>query len=862
MAADYIVRLSGKDDLSDTIKNVKNSLADVGKETGKLDKIKERFDKIQGSSAPLKRQLRDLKALMSQMNMDGLSNTHAFEEMAMYAGEVKDAMADANDAISRFADDNMKLSAMAEGFSLIAGAASTATGIMGMFGVENDKVQAAILKVQSVMAALNGVQAIANALNKDSVLMHRIKQVRLAASTAAQSTNTVTVTANTVAVGANTAATVANTTATRAWNTTKAVAKALLGDWTGLILVGATALTAYAVCTSDAAEAEEQKASSTNKAADAQDSYNKIMVDTYSQLMTTYTKLKNQYSSLASEHQKTAWITENKNKLKDLGLEVNNVADAEKIFSNNTSVVVEAFAKRARAAARLAQLTELYKKQMELIDKKDSISRQIKEDAAAHGRHAKAGDEIKDETFRSSRYGSVGNDGKWRFSTRGAALYSGTDTSANTQIQALDNELKTVNNTIVKVSKLIGSENYSPSSVSGKNNTTHNTTTTPKTTTTTKEDTKKEPLEGSIGAYEKKIQQIQNDIKNGYIPLGDVDKAKEEIDYLKDLIDMRKRLLGIDEYDVFKNVRFDNIKEKEKKDREKLLQTDEKYQQIQYSPQQSSSFDKVMGINYYDTKTLDGIKNQMNFNDSLIKQLEDLKKAYENLGATGEESYTNILTQLAKVNGEQANLGEKAKNIKEQNEKFETQRNTLEGLADMSGQVGGAFSALGDVFQKCGNDAVAGTMQIMASTAQATADIIPQILKLIGAKQGEAIASGTASASALPFPANIGAIASIVATIMSTFAQIGSIVGAFADGGVVGGSLHGDKVLARLNGGEMVLNKTQQSKLFHAIESGRFGDNNNTTPSTITWKIKGSDLYGTLSNYKSIKIKQGKNIKL
>lgn len=532
----------------------------------------------------------------------------------------------------------------------------------------------------------------------------------------------------------------------------------------------------------------------------------------------------------------------------------------KKIFSNNTSVVVEAFAKRARAAARLAQLTELYKKQMELMDKKDEVSRNIKEDAAAHGRHAKAGDEIKDETFRSSRYGSVGNDGKWRFSTQGAALYSGNDTSTNTQIQALDNELKTVNNTIIKVSKQIGAENYSPSSTGGKHNTTH-TTTTPKTTTTTKEDTKKEPLENSIGAYEKKIQQIQNDIKNGYIPLGDVDRAKEEIDHLKELIDMRKRQLGIDEYDAFKNVRFDKITENSKKRSEKLLQTDEKYRQIQYSPQQPSSFDKVMGINDYDTKTLDGIKNQMNFNDSLIKQLEDLKKAYEDLGATGEESYTDILTQLSKVNGEQANLGENAKNIKEQNEKFESQKNTLEGLADMSGQVGGAFSALGDVFQKCGSDAVAGTMQIMASTAQATAEIIPQILKLIGAKQGEAIASGTASASALPFPANIGAIASIVATIMSTFAQIGSIVGAFADGGIVGGSLHGDKVLARLNGGEMVLNKTQQSKLFHAIESGKFGSDN-TAPSTVTWKIKGCDLYGTLSNYKSIKIKQGKNIKL
>lgn len=850
MAADYIVKLSGQDNLSDTIKNVKNSLADVGKETGKLDKIKERFDKIQSSSAPLKRQLRDLKALMSQMNMDGISNTHAFEEMAMYAGEVKDAMADANDAISRFADDNMKLSAMAEGFSLIAGAASTATGIMGMFGVENDKVQAAILKVQSVMAALNGVQAIANALNKDNVLMHRIKQVRLAASTAAQSTNTVAVGANTVAVGANTVATVANTAATRAWNTTKAVAKALLGDWTGLILVGATALTAYAVCTSDAAESEEQKASSTNKAADAQDSYNKIMIDTYSQLMTTYTKLKNQYSSLASEHQKTAWITENKNKLKDLGLEVNNVADAEKIFSNNTSVVVEAFAKRARAAARLAQLTELYKKQMELMDKKDTISRQIKEDAAAHGRHAKAGDEITDETFRSSRYGSVGNDGKWRFSTRGAALYSGNDTSTNTQIRELDNELKTVNNTILKVSKQIGTENYSPSSsASGKHNTTHNTT----TTTTTKNDTP-QPVSGSISDMEKQLQNLQTKLKNGFIPKSAEQQTIDSITKLKEKIEKEKIRLG------FEAPKQSDAEKAAEKYKENVKNLQEKQSNINTTPS-PSSYEKAIGQNDYDTKTLDGIKNQMNFNDSLIKQLEDIKKAYENLGATGEESYTDILSQLSRVNNEQANLGEQAKNIKEQNEKFESQKNTLEGLADMSGQVGGAFSALGDVFQKCGNDAVAGTMQIMASTAQATAEIIPQILKLIGAKQGEAIANGTASASALPFPANIGAIASIVATIMSTFAQIGSIVGAFADGGIVGGSLHGDKVFARLNGGEMVLNKTQQSKLFHAIESGRFGDNN-TAPSTVTWKIKGSDLYGALSNYKSIKIKQGKNIKL
>ena len=482
------------------------------------------------------------------------------------------------------------------------------------------------------------------------------------------------------------------------------------------------------------------------------------------------------------------------------------------------------------------------------MDKKDEVSRNIKADAAAHGRHAKAGDEIKDETFRSSRYGSVGNDGKWRFSTRGAALYSGNDTSTNTQIQALDNELKTVNNTIVKVSKLIGSENYSPSSASGKHNTTHN------TTTTTKNDTP-QPVSGSLGDMEKQLQKLQTNLKNGFIPQAAEKQTIDSITNLKEKIEKEKIRLG------FEAPKQSDAEKAAEKYKENVKNLQEKQGNITTTPSQSS-YDNAIGQNDYDIKTLDGIKNQMNFNDSLIKQLEDIKKDYEELGATGEESYTDILTQLSKVNSEQANLGENAKNIKEQNEKFESQKNTLEGLADMSGQVGGAFSALGDVFQKCGNDAVAGTMQIMASTAQATADIIPQILKLIGVKQGEAIASGTASASALPFPANIGAIASIVATIMSTFAQIGSIVGAFADGGVVGGSLHGDKVLARLNGGEMVLNKTQQSKLFHAIESGRFGNNNNTTPSTITWKIKGSDLYCALSNYKSLKIKQGKNIKL
>ena len=783
------------------------------------------------------------------MNIDGLSHTEVFEEMAMYAGEVKDAMADANDAISRFADDNFKLAAMSEGFGLITGAVSTATGVLGMFGVENEKVEQTMLKVQSAIAMVNGVQAIATSLNKDSIIMHRIKQIKLAATTAMTQSNTVATVANTAANGANTVSTVANTAATKAWNVAKAVSKALLGDWTGLVLIGATALTAYAICSDKATDADEEKADATKEVEDAQKNYNQTMANTYSQLMTTYTKLKNQWNSLVNEHQKTAWIKENKSQLHSLGIEVNNVADAEKAFNSNTNAVVQSFIRRARAAAQMSKMTELYKKQMELIDKRSQVQTQIKADAASHGRSAKGGDEIKDETFRSSRYGSVGSDGKWRFSQQGAKLYSGTDTSTNGQIQSIDKQIDTLNGEINKLANNIAkdTEKWTPSSSSnGGGKTTHN-------TTTTKNDTP-QPVKGSIGDMEKQLQKLQSDLKNGFIPKAAEQQTIDSITKLKEKIENEKIRLG------FEAPKPSDAEKAAEKYKENLKKLQEKQGDIKTTPS-LSSYESAIGQNDYNTKTIDGIKNQMDFNDQLIKQLEDLKKAYEDLGMTGETSYQDINDQIGKVQKEQSNLGNSAKGMKDQSDKFDKQKESLQGLADVSSSVGSGFSTLANVFSQTGDSAAAAAMNVIGTTAQATAEIIPNIIKLIGAKQGEAMANGTASASALPFPANIAAIASIIATVVSTFANIMSAVGAFADGGIVGGgNLHGDKVLARLNGGEMVLNRTQQAKLFRTIESGNIGNQSASSVSQVNWKIKGSDLYGALTNYKSIKSKQGKRI--
>lgn len=84
----------------------------------------------------------------------------------------------------------------------------------------------------------------------------------------------------------------------------------------------------------------------------------------------------------------------------------------------------------------------------------------------------------------------------------------------------------------------------------------------------------------------------------------------------------------------------------------------------------------------------------------------------------------------------------------------------------------------------------------------------------------EAITSGILAvqkaASALPFPANIPGIATMGALSAANVIRISQTrAPAFEQGGIVpGASFTGDRVMARVNSGEMILNKNQQGKLF------------------------------------------------
>lgn len=106
-------------------------------------------------------------------------------------------------------------------------------------------------------------------------------------------------------------------------------------------------------------------------------------------------------------------------------------------------------------------------------------------------------------------------------------------------------------------------------------------------------------------------------------------------------------------------------------------------------------------------------------------------------------------------------------------------------------------------------------MQNMAVDAAETQATVANAATTVAAKQGEAAASAAAGTAKLG-PLGWLGIGAAIASVLAAFAAIPK----FANGGIVGGSSpEGDKVLARLNSGEMVLNRSQQGTLYGLLNS-------------------------------------------
>lgn len=113
----------------------------------------------------------------------------------------------------------------------------------------------------------------------------------------------------------------------------------------------------------------------------------------------------------------------------------------------------------------------------------------------------------------------------------------------------------------------------------------------------------------------------------------------------------------------------------------------------------------------------------------------------------------------------------------------------------------------------------------------------------------EMAAKSTAAYASIPF-IGAGLAAAQIAAMTAMIQTAASTVPKFAKGGIItGGPSSGDKILARVNAGEMILNQGQQSRLFDAINSGQIGGSKKTDITIGFDKVRGSDIYLSLKNY-------------
>ena len=219
---------------------------------------------------------------------------------------------------------------------------------------------------------------------------------------------------------------------------------------------------------------------------------------------------------------------------------------------------------------------------------------------------------------------------------------------------------------------------------------------------------------------------------------------------------------------------------------------------------------------------------------ALIKEIQDLEK----------EEYK------IKIQVDSDSLTEYEKKMKE----FQKSQNTWNSVGSTVRSFGDAMNAIGQAT----DDQTAKVLAGFASIASAIAELIPQIMALVAARNAQALAEGTASAAGIGFPQNLAAIAAVVATILGVIGTIASVSKGFAQGGLItGSSTVGDHMIARVNAGEMVLNNRQQAHLWNLLNgSGSY----NSSPREMTVgqvRIKGSDLFLALKNYSKHQRKLG-----
>ena len=818
-----------------------------------------------------------------------------FIEAKKYAAELQDVVGDTKEEIKHMASDTAGWDAFKEGINI---ARDTASAIAAATGTE-EEMKGVIMEIARIQTIANTAISIGNALQKQSALMSGIRKIQEIALAKA--------------IDAEAAATGRATIAQKLFN---AVAKAnpyvLLA--TGLVALGG-ALAAYMHFSKQATAEDEQRAKKLEDAKKAQESYNSTMAQSFGNLMGKYAGLRAQWKQLSSEHEKIQWIKNNKSEFEQLGLKINNVADAENTFEKNTGAVIDGFKKRAEAAAVAARMVELYSKQLELENRYLQYYHQIKKQAGdvdTSGSHTR---DANGNTYNNGE--SVYNErtGNYEYTAKGAA-------KVNDELLKTDKTLKTISNDYKEINSQIDTTSNKLAKLS-----TPNTSAKTSTSGTSSKDNKDiKYTTDSLADLENKLSDLQKKRKDGLLPDMDTDTYIAKIEDLKKQIEAKKIELGIElpkteleEIDnKIKTLKANQLNVKTRLDAQQyqaeLKKLEDEKHQINVKlgfEVEPSAFEKLSKaittkLNGYtvpididvnaEPSKLDKLKKELEqytyleehveLSDEDLKVIKDKIKQLKNeveseevrIGistvsnkviAQKEEEKTELENKKTTIINDNGGIPEP--NTDAYNELLEIMqqiRDVEQEITDMQDPLNASIENQNKLTQQRAQalqgigGAISGLGSAMAQLGDKedkgvqVAALIAQAIGSVLAGMGTAIASAGQTGNPWVWLAFSVAALATAATTIAQIKNLGASAKGFSEGGVIGGnSFYGDNLLARVNSNEMIFNTPQQKRLYELANGAKpAGGAYTSTISSVA--VEGTDLILTINN---TLMEEGKN---
>ena len=851
-----------------------------------IDKVKGEVasteNTFKSSSGNIKAELKGIQAELSKMLLNGVDPSNSkFQELAARAGSIKDAMGDASAVVKDFANDTRGLAGTLNIASSGVSIFQTYAGALAMFGVESDNTKEILTQLAGAMSVLNGIQTLQATFMDQSTGTYRawhsllqligVEQNNVAAST---STNSTAIASNSGVVSANSVAIEANAVAEKANSVS-------VSDNTAAITGNITATEGHTVAKGSETVAQEANAVATTAGTEA----TKGMTIAQKAAAMASKGLRIALSSIgigllisaigyliSNWKEVVGWFTKTFPILNNLGGAFDRIKQIAAGVGNSilkfvvtpfkvlASVINDALSgnwgslagNAKKVAAEGINIKENYKEGVKWQQKQ-----QNNRDAA----NKKKSDLQKlDDDFKSKeRQGRVTAKDKLAYYQQRAKL----ETDPTKKKEAEDYAIKAqddIKKEAQKAAKPKKLKVKKPKVAKPK-----------KDNSATKAKQEQEQLKATLLNNGNQLEKTSRDI------------AKNELDAQRKAVDEVAILTSkglfdrITYYDDYYTQREQQIEDEKTAEIEAI---NYKYAELakkahgnlelekQLSEQKAQELDNLTSkylstyqlLNAERAKSIAKAQDELKeVNEKGVKPIRDeVKKMLDNLKGSSFEIAidfdldTATLEQLIELKKKAFDNTEQKKSIEDLNSAIERFSNgSIRSFLDDAK----ALSLLFSNKQASDTDKMAASMVAMGSAlTQLGEDSAAAKAGLILSAIGQIVlgfAQATAQESKLGVWGWIAAIASGIGIMATTIDQIKG----FSQGGIFSGnSVVGDNNIARVNSGEMILTKTQQSNLFRLLDNNTAGGN----VSAGTVRVKGSDLYIALSNYSKVKSKVGK----